>query len=139
MNDHLTLPLPEQVELLPGSRFSERHQGNISYLKYLHHSGEFMLEAFMGEPLPSDRELNAWELRWNVWVQWTCLIGLLTHYELRDEPKSLECATRIGDWIMQTYNPIDNDDVKFIAQGHGFTNVAVINQMRKCRRCARRT
>ncbi|HAK51278.1 MAG TPA: hypothetical protein DCM54_05160 [Gammaproteobacteria bacterium] len=189
LNEHITIPLPGQVELLPDSRFSERYQGNISYLKHLHdHSGEFMLEAFasrhyspgklleriwdgeyagkwldaatqaalnsddqgfiamvdgfaaklrgyqqsngfMGEPLPTDRELNAWETGWNVWVQWTCLIGLLTHYELQNEPRSLACATRIGDWIMQTYHPVDSNEASFIAQGHGFTNVAVINQM----------
>ena len=191
MNLHnpLTIPLPDEVTLLPTSRFIKRYQGNIAYLKHLHdHSGEFMLEAFasrhyspgklleriwdgeyagkwldaatqaalnvgdqdlitmvdefarklrgyqqsdgfMGEPLPSNRDLNDWELGWNVWVQWTCMIGLLTHYELRHERKSLECATRIGGWILQTYDPIDHDHADFLAQGRGFTNVAIINQM----------
>ena len=86
-------------------------------------------DGFVGEPLPSNRDLNDWELGWNVWVQWTCLIGLLTHYELRHERKSLECATRIGRWILQTYDPIDHDHADFLAQGRGFTNVAIINQM----------
>ena len=86
-------------------------------------------DGFMGEPLPSDRDLNDWELGWNVWVQCTSMIGLLTHYELRGEPASLECATRIADWVLQTYSPIDSDEAAFIGQGRGFTNVAVINQL----------
>ena len=83
----------------------------------------------MGEPLPTERDLDDWETGWNVWVQWTSMIGLLTHYELRDETRSLECAVRIGDWTLQTYSPIDNDKADFLSQGRGFTNVAVINQM----------
>ena len=86
-------------------------------------------DGFMGEPLPSDRDLNDWELGWNVWVQWTSMIGLLTHYELQGELSSLQCATRISEWILQTYSPIDSDKAAFISQGRSFTNVAVINQL----------
>ena len=187
--NQVTIPLPGETTLLPGSRFAQRYQGNISYLKHLlAHSGEFMLGAFvsrqyspgkllervwdgeyagkwldaatrsalnsqdqefihsvdefamklrgyqqsngfMGEPLPTDRDTDSWEVGWNLWTQWTCMIGLLTHYELMGEPKSLECATRIGDWIIQSYSPINDDQADFLIQGRGYTNIAVINQM----------
>ncbi|MHC4560715.1 MAG: hypothetical protein ACYS80_25835, partial [Planctomycetota bacterium] len=40
-------------------------------------------DGYMGIKLPTDRTLDGWEKAWDVWVQWNCMIGFLTHYELR--------------------------------------------------------
>ncbi|MHC4842191.1 MAG: beta-L-arabinofuranosidase domain-containing protein [Planctomycetota bacterium] len=84
-------------------------------------------DGYMGIKLPTDRELNEWEQGWDVWVQWNCMIGFLTHYELCGERASLEAAAGIGDWIVKTYSPIE--DGRFLQSGMGFTNVAVIGQL----------
>ncbi|MHC4266149.1 MAG: beta-L-arabinofuranosidase domain-containing protein, partial [Planctomycetota bacterium] len=84
-------------------------------------------DGYMGIKLPTDRELNEWEQGWDVWVQWNSMIGFLTHYELRGERASLEAASRVGDWIVKTYSPIE--DGRFLRGGMGFTNVAVIGQL----------
>lgn len=86
-------------------------------------------DGYMGIKLPTDRELNEWEQAWDVWVQWNSMIGFLTHYELRGDRDSLEAASRIGDWIVKTHNPNDDEFESFLRSGIGFTNVAVIGQM----------
>lgn len=91
-------------------------------------------DGFMGQPLPNDRELNGWEIGWNVWNQWTSMIGLLTHYEIRGEKASLDTAARIGDWVVTSQSPIDHDTATFLTNGIGFTNVAVIGQLTRLHR-----
>jgi hypothetical protein len=53
-------------------------------------------DGFLGIPIPTDRELNEWEEDWDLWCQWTSMIGLLTHYELRGEKASLDAASGVG-------------------------------------------
>ncbi|MHC4912251.1 MAG: beta-L-arabinofuranosidase domain-containing protein [Planctomycetota bacterium] len=87
--------------------------------------------GYMGIELPTNRELNEWEVDWDLWCQWNALIGLLTHYELRGEHASLEAASRIGEWIVNTYGPIEDKSASFF-QGEisgGFTRVVVIGQL----------
>jgi len=84
-------------------------------------------DGYMGIKLPTDRTLNGWEQAWDVWVQWTSMIGFLTHYELRGERASLEAASGVGDWIVKSYSPIENG--RFLKRGIGFTNIAVIGQL----------
>ena len=84
-------------------------------------------DGYMGIKLPTDRTLNGWEQAWDVWVQWNSMIGFLTHYELRGERASLEAASGVGDWIVKTYSPIE--DARFLRDGIGFTNTAVIGQL----------
>ena len=86
-------------------------------------------DGFMGQPMPTDRDIDKWEIGWNIWTQWTSMIGLLTHYELRGNKQSLECAKNIGDWVVRTYTPIKDQGADFLKQGIGYTNLAVINQM----------
>jgi DUF1680 family protein len=88
-------------------------------------------DGYMGIKLPTDRELNDWEKEWDMWNQWTTMIGLLTHYELREERVSLEAASRIGTWIVNTYGPIEKMKEGFL-RGEvigGMTNVVVIGQL----------
>ena len=86
-------------------------------------------DGYMGIKLPTDRDLNSWEQAWDIWVQWNCMIGFLTHYELRGERASLEAAIGVGDWIVRSYNPIEGEQSRFLQSGMGFTNVAVIGQL----------
>jgi len=88
-------------------------------------------DGYMGIKLPTDRVLNDWEQDWDLWCQWTTMIGLLTHYELRGERASLEAASRVGTWIVNTYGPIENKKSSFF-QGRvtgGFTRVVIIGQL----------
>jgi len=89
-------------------------------------------DGYMGIHLPTDRELNGWEQAWDVWVQWNSMIGFLTHYELRGDRASLEAASRVGDWVVKTYSPIE--DGRFLRGGIGFTNIAVIGQLMRLHR-----
>jgi DUF1680 family protein len=87
--------------------------------------------GYMGIELPTDRELDAWEVDWDLWCQWNALIGFLTHYELRGVDASLQTASRIGKWITGTYGPIEGKNARFF-QGRvtgGFTRVVLIGQM----------
>jgi DUF1680 family protein len=86
-------------------------------------------DGYMGIKLPTDRSLNYWEQAWDVWVQWNAMIGFLTHYELRGERASLEAASRVGDWIVKTYSPIESEQARFLQRGIGFTNIAIIGQL----------
>jgi DUF1680 family protein len=86
-------------------------------------------DGYMGIKLPTDRDLNEWEKAWDVWVQWNCMIGFLTHYELRGQRASLEAASGVGDWIVKTYSPIESKQARFLQSGMGFTNIAVIGQL----------
>ena len=86
-------------------------------------------DGYMGIKLPTDRTLNYWEQAWHVWVQWNAMIGFLTHYELRGERASLEAASRVGDWVVKTYSPIESEQARFLQSGIGFTNIAVIGQL----------
>ncbi len=83
-------------------------------------------DGYMGIKLPTDRVLNDWEQRWDLWNQWNAMIGLLTHYELRGERASLEAASRVGAWIVKTYSPIEDKNARFFL---GITNVVVIGQL----------
>jgi hypothetical protein len=58
-------------------------------------------DGFLGIPLPTDRELNDWEEDWDLWCQWTSMIGLLTHYELRGEKASLDAASGVGKVLQE--------------------------------------
>jgi DUF1680 family protein len=85
----------------------------------------------MGIKLPTNRNLNEWEVDWDLWCQWNALIGLLTHYELRGQHACLEIASRIGAWIVKTYDPIEDKSASFF-QGEitgGFTRVVLIGQL----------
>jgi DUF1680 family protein len=88
-------------------------------------------DGYMGIKLPTNRDLNDWEVDWDLWCQWNAMIGFLTHYELRGESASLETATRVGEWIVKTYGPIDSKKEIFF-QGRitgGLTRVVVIGQL----------
>jgi uncharacterized protein len=88
-------------------------------------------DGYMGIHLPVDRELNAWEKEWDNWNQWNCMIGFLTHYELRGDLKSLQAASRIADWIVNTFGSDDKMKNDF-ARGeiiNGMTNVVIIGQI----------
>ena len=88
-------------------------------------------DGYMGIKLPTDRELNDWEKEWDMWNQWTTMIGLLTHYELREERASLAAASRVGEWIINTYGPIEKMKESFLRGEiiEGMTNVVVIGQL----------
>jgi DUF1680 family protein len=94
-------------------------------------------DGYMGVPLPTDRDLDSWEQNWDLWNQWNALNGLLTHYEFRGDRDSLETASRIGDWLLKTYSPVESERARFFnagesghtAEDQGFTNVVVIGQL----------
>jgi len=88
-------------------------------------------DGYMGIKLPTDRVLNEWEIDWDLWCQWNAMIGLLTHYELRGERASLQAASRVGAWIVNTYGPIDENNMSFFRGriSGGFTRVVVIGQL----------
>ncbi|MHC4132981.1 MAG: beta-L-arabinofuranosidase domain-containing protein [Planctomycetota bacterium] len=87
-------------------------------------------DGYMGVKLPTDRELDKWEQDWDLWNQWNALNGLLSHYEFRGDRNSLEAASRVGEWIVKTYSPIEDEDARFFEAGEdGFTNVVVIGQL----------
>lgn len=96
-----------------------------SLLKYQQKDG------YLGIKLPTDRELNAWEKEWDNWNLWNALNGLLTHYELRRAPQSLEAASAIGNWIIKTYGPLTHSSDPFLKGDviDAFTNVVVIGQL----------
>lgn len=88
-------------------------------------------DGYMGIKLPTDRKLDEWEVDWDLWCQWNALIGLLTHYELRSRRASLQTASRIGEWIVKTYGPIEDKKARFF-QGEvtgGLTRVVTIGQL----------
>jgi len=88
-------------------------------------------DGYLGIKLPMDRQLNAWEKEWDNWNLWNALNGLLTHYELRDSEASLDAATAIGKWIIETYGPLTKSSDPFL-KGEiidAFTNVVVIGQL----------
>jgi DUF1680 family protein len=88
-------------------------------------------DGYMGIHLPVNRELNAWEKEWDNWNQWNCMIGFLTHYELRGDLESLQAASRIADWIVNTFGSDDKMKNDF-ARGeiiNGMTNMVIIGQI----------
>jgi DUF1680 family protein len=87
-------------------------------------------DGYMGIKLPTDRELDKWEQDWDLWNQWNALHGLLSRYEFRGDCESLEAASRVGQWVVKTYSPIEEEDAVFFDAGeNGFTNVVVIGQL----------
>jgi DUF1680 family protein len=88
-------------------------------------------DGYMGIKLPANRELNDWEMSWDLWNQWNSMIGYLTHYEFRNNSSSLEAASKIGNWIVNEYGVDKESYNKFIGVRvtGGFTNVVVIGQM----------
>jgi len=87
-------------------------------------------DGYMGIPLPNNRPLNDWEKAWDIWNEFYALVGLLTHYELRNNRASLEAASRIGNWILTTFSPIkDAHSPFFQGEVDGFTKVVVIGQL----------
>jgi len=88
-------------------------------------------DGYMGIELPNDRVLNGWEKDWDIWNQFYAILGLLTHYELRNDQASLDAAFRAGIWIIKTYGPVRDKNSPFLrgeAVG-GFTKVVVIGQL----------
>jgi DUF1680 family protein len=87
--------------------------------------------GYMGVELPTDRELNSWEVDWDLWNQWTCMIGFMTHYEFRGKKASLHAATAIGQWIVENKGPIKDKDAPFLNSviSGGFTRVVNIGQL----------
>jgi len=87
-------------------------------------------DGYIGVKLPTDRELDKWEQDWDLWNQWNVMNGLLTHYEFRGERDSLEAASRVGEWVVNTYSPIEDENARFFVAGeNGFTNVVIIGQL----------
>ena len=88
-------------------------------------------DGYMGIKLPTNRVLNNWEQDWDLWCQWNAMIGFLTHYELRRERTSLEAASRVGEWIVKTYGPVEKKNSSFIngKTNGGMTNVVLIGQL----------
>jgi DUF1680 family protein len=88
-------------------------------------------DGYIGIKPPTDRELNNWERDWDLWNQWNSMIGLLTHYEFLGNNGSLEAAKGIGDWIVNEYGPVNEENSRFIngETNVGFTNVVVIGQL----------
>ena len=96
-----------------------------SLLKYQQNDG------YLGIKLPTDRDLSSWEKDWDNWNLWNALNGLLTHFELRGSQQSLEAASAIGLWIVETYGPLTKSSDSFL-KGEiidAFTNVVVIGQL----------
>ncbi|MHC4325376.1 MAG: beta-L-arabinofuranosidase domain-containing protein [Planctomycetota bacterium] len=88
-------------------------------------------DGYMGVKLPTNRNLNDWEQDWDLWCQWTSMIGLMTHYELRGERTSLEAACRAGKWIVKSFGPIEDKNARFF-DGNitgGLTRVVIIGQL----------
>jgi len=96
----------------------------ISILKSQHPDG------YMGVKLPTDRELNLWEQQWDLWGQWYAMVGFLSYYEYRGDRNFLVAASKVADWIMDNFGPIENKDATFLTVGDldGGTNVAIIGQ-----------
>jgi DUF1680 family protein len=88
-------------------------------------------DGFLGIPIPTDRELNEWEEDWDLWCQWTSMIGLLTHYELRGEKASLDAASGVGKWIAKNFGPIEDSNARFLNSEitGGFTRVVNTGQL----------
>jgi DUF1680 family protein len=96
-----------------------------AWLKYQQEDG------YMGVKLPTDRELNAWEVDWDLWNQWNAMTGFLTHYELRGDSASLEAASGIGRWIVKNNGPINDNNSPFLVSeiSGGLTRVVNIGQL----------
>jgi len=88
-------------------------------------------DGYVGIKLPTDRDLDKWEQEWDLWNQWYAMTGLLTHYEFRGQRDSLEAASRVGEWIVKTYSPIEDEKARFFAGKNmgGLCNVVVIGQL----------
>jgi DUF1680 family protein len=88
-------------------------------------------DGYMGVQLPTDRELNGWEVDWDLWNQWTSMIGFLTHYEFRGNRASLEAASRVGTWIVKNNGPIKGKNSPFLVSEitNGLTRVVNIGQL----------
>jgi DUF1680 family protein len=88
-------------------------------------------DGYMGVKLPTNRKLNDWEKSWDNWNQWNCMIGFITHYEFRGQIASLEAASAIGRWIINTFSPEKDDDRRFLKGGvtGGMTNTVIIGQL----------
>ena len=88
-------------------------------------------DGYLGIKLPTDRELGAWEKEWDNWNLWNAMNGLLTHFEFRGSEQSLEAASAIGLWIVNTYGPLTRSSDPFLNGEviEAFTNVVVIGQL----------
>jgi hypothetical protein len=88
-------------------------------------------DGYVGIKLPTNRDLDLWEQKWDLWNQWYAMTGFLSYYEFRGDDKFLEAASRVAAWIVKTHGPIKNENAPFLVMGDldGGTNVAVIGQM----------
>ena len=69
------------------------------------------------------------ETAWDLWNQWYALTAWLTAYEALDDEKSLECARRVGEWIMKNL-PVRNEYSAFYTAAHnGGCAVDIIDQL----------
>ncbi len=74
-------------------------------------------------------EWNRREL-WDVWNHWYVMTGQLTHYEFRGDRASLDAAAGVGDWIVKTFAPIEDENAGFYRSAHrGGCNLDVIGQL----------
>lgn len=110
--------------------------GNDTLLAMVDHFVALLLrhqqeDGYLGIKLPTDRELNDWEVEWDNWNLWNSLNGLLTHYELRRAGESLEAASAIGNWIIGTYGPLTRSNDPFLKGEviEAFTNVVLTGQL----------
>jgi len=73
-----------------------------------------------------------WDRRelWDVWNHWYVLTGQLSHYEYRGDRASLDAAASVGDWLVKTFGPIENENAGFYRSAHrGGCNLDVIDQL----------
>ena len=108
---------------------------DISLLSKADHFANSILKSqhpdgYMGIKLPTDRELNLWEQHWDLWGQWYAMVGFLSYYEFRGDEKYLDAASKVAEWVIKNFGPIENKDAKFLTIGDldGGTNVAIIGQ-----------
>lgn len=67
---------------------------------------------------------------WDIWNQWYALTGWLTHYELMQDEESLSAAAKVGEWIVETYGPVESKDAWFFKGAlDGGCNIDVIGQL----------
>lgn len=87
-------------------------------------------DGYLGIKLPTDRELNLWEQHWDMWSQWYGMVGFLSYYEFRGGSEYLDAASRIADWVIKNFGPIEDENAKFLTVGDldGGTNTAIIGQ-----------
>jgi hypothetical protein len=82
-------------------------------------------DGYLGTELPQNRLRASWPL----WMHWYAMTALLAHARLFDDPLSLECAVRCGDWLIGEFSPVREGSAMFEGANQGAGSMAVLDQI----------